>query len=55
MRDIRWRALLTIAVIVAAVWSGFPLQKKINLGLDLQGGMHIVISVDTSALPDKAK
>ena len=34
---------------------GSRLQKKINLGLDLQGGMHIVYSIDLDkAVDDKA-
>ena len=27
-------------------WSGFLPEEKINLGLDLQGGMHLVLEVD---------
>ena len=27
-------------------WSGFLPQDKIHLGLDLQGGMHLVLEVD---------
>ncbi len=29
----------------------FPLEEKIKLGLDLQGGMHLVLEVDTAKLP----
>jgi len=33
----------------------FPFSKKINLGLDLQGGLHIVYSIDLDkAIDDKA-
>src|SRR5262249_45780256 len=34
------------AVLVAAVWYLYPPQKRINLGLDLQGGIHLVLGVD---------
>ena len=30
-----------------AWWSNFLPQEKIHLGLDLQGGMHLVLEVDT--------
>lgn len=32
-------------------WAQFDREKVINLGLDLQGGIHMVIGFDTSALP----
>lgn len=37
-----------IAVVIAwALFSMFPLNEKLKLGLDLQGGMHVVLGVDT--------
>ncbi|MFA5164650.1 MAG: protein translocase subunit SecD [Candidatus Omnitrophota bacterium] len=30
-------------------------EGKINLGLDLQGGMHLVLKVDTSKIPEEAR
>ena len=33
----------------------FPLDKRINLGLDLKGGMHLLLRVDSSNLADEAK
>jgi preprotein translocase subunit SecD len=47
MKNLRWRLALTAAVIALAVWSFYPLDKKINLGLDLQGGVHLVLRVQT--------
>lgn len=39
-----------IAIIIAwALFSMFPLNEKLKLGLDLQGGMHVVLGVDTDA------
>ena len=35
--------------------SCIPIQKRINLGLDLQGGMYLTLKVDTSKLDEKAK
>ncbi|MDD5292164.1 MAG: protein translocase subunit SecD [Candidatus Omnitrophica bacterium] len=43
------------AVIVVMCFYAFPLNERINLGLDLQGGMHLVLQVDTSSLPAEAK
>lgn len=40
------------AMTLAALWAIFPLEKKLNLGLDLQGGMHLVLEVDTARLPE---
>jgi len=43
-------AVLTVAAIVYILPTAFPgmwPHKKINLGLDLQGGMHLVLEVDT--------
>ncbi|MGD8254549.1 MAG: protein translocase subunit SecD, partial [Syntrophobacterales bacterium] len=62
MKDMRWRAALVLAVFVVALvyllptlgkelpewWVQFFPDKKINLGLDLQGGMHLVLEVETA-------
>jgi preprotein translocase subunit SecD len=42
-----WRGILILASIVVAVVIAYPPEKKINLGLDLQGGMHLVLQVKT--------
>src|ERR1051325_1419142 len=39
---------LVALVFVASLWSLYPPKKSINLGLDLQGGIHLVLGVDTS-------
>ncbi len=46
-RNLLWRGLLILAVTAAAVMLAYPPEKKINLGLDLQGGMHLVLQVHT--------
>ncbi len=53
--NLRWRVPLALVVIGLACWHAFPLQKRINLGLDLQGGMHLVLRVDTSGVPKEAR
>jgi len=41
-----WKLLFIVAVVGIAAWSAFPPEEKINLGLDLQGGAHILMQVD---------
>lgn len=54
MKNFSWRVILVFAVITTAIVYILPTinqgwwpHKKINLGLDLQGGMHLVLEVDT--------
>jgi len=54
-KKIIYKALLILAVIGIAVYFTFPLGRRINLGLDLKGGMHLVLKVDTSKLSPEAK
>ena len=42
-KDLKWKIPLILATILGAVWLAWPLQEKIALGLDLQGGMHLVL------------
>ena len=42
-----WKVGLIIAVIVLSIWLMWPLDKKLNLGLDLRGGMHLIMEVET--------
>ena len=46
-RNLLWRGLLILAVIVSSAAAAYPPQKKINLGLDLRGGMYLVLQVHT--------
>jgi preprotein translocase subunit SecD len=46
-RNLLWRGLLILAVLVTALFVAYPPEEKINLGLDLQGGMHLVLQVKT--------
>ena len=45
MRNIRWRLGVIVAVIALSVWGFYPPSEKINLGLDLKGGVHMVLRV----------
>ena len=43
------KLLLILAVVVGAVAVSYPPKDKVNLGLDLKGGAHILIGVDTDS------
>jgi preprotein translocase subunit SecD len=47
MNNLRWRILLIVVIIGACLWAIIPPDKKIRLGLDLKGGVHLVLRVDT--------
>ncbi len=46
-RNLLWRGLVILASILAAVAAAWPPKEKISLGLDLRGGMHLVLQVHT--------
>lgn len=45
-RRVWLRIGLVAAVILASAWYLYPPKKTINLGLDLQGGIHLVLGID---------
>src|SRR5215475_9761561 len=45
-RHLRLRVGLVLAVIAVSVWYLYPLRSSINLGLDLQGGIHLMLGVE---------
>jgi preprotein translocase subunit SecD len=47
MKNLRWRVLATLVVVGLAIWAVYPPDQKIKLGLDLQGGVHLVLRVQT--------
>ncbi len=54
-KNLRNRFIIILGVIAACVAFAWPINKRINLGLDLRGGMHLILKVDTSKLSLKAK
>jgi preprotein translocase subunit SecD len=46
-KSLTWKIGLIITVIVLSIWMLYPLKEKINLGLDLRGGMHLILEVVT--------
>jgi preprotein translocase subunit SecD len=46
-KNLRWKLLVVLGVAALAVWSFSPPSQKIKLGLDLKGGLHLVLGVQT--------
>jgi preprotein translocase subunit SecD len=44
-RNLLWRGLLILAIVGVLAFAAFPLDENLKLGLDLQGGMHLVMQV----------
>ena len=44
-KSLKGRAVLIVGIVAIAFWSLYPPEEKIHLGLDLQGGMHVVLEV----------
>jgi len=47
-RNLIIRGLVILVVAALFAFSAYPPQEKINLGLDLRGGMHLVLEVQTA-------
>ena len=45
-KHLRVRFALVAAVVAVSVWYLYPPKKTINLGLDLQGGIHLMLGVE---------
>ncbi|MBF0384687.1 MAG: protein translocase subunit SecD [Candidatus Omnitrophica bacterium] len=54
-KSTRNRIFFILAITAAALFFTFPIEKHIKFGLDLEGGMHIVLRVDASKLPEKSR
>ncbi len=62
MEGLRWRSVLAVLGLVAAIiWvtpnivhfgenSWWPSKQKLNYGLDIQGGLHLVMGVDVDGV-----
>jgi preprotein translocase subunit SecD len=46
-KNLRWKILTILGLTFLAVWSIYPPGEKIRLGLDLRGGIHLVLGVQT--------
>jgi len=48
----KWVLVFILALVAVSVWAIYPLQERIKLGLDLKGGVHLVLEADTSQIPE---
>ena len=46
-KNLRWKIILVLGVIALSVFLAYPPSTKIKYGLDLEGGMHLVLQVVT--------
>jgi preprotein translocase subunit SecD len=46
-KNLRWKLLAIIGVVALCVWAVYPPSQKVRLGLDLKGGVHLVLRVQT--------
>ena len=44
-RTLIWRGALIALVLAVSLYSAYPLDERLSLGLDLQGGIHLVLKV----------
>jgi preprotein translocase subunit SecD len=46
-RNLKTRAAIVLVVVLGSLWYLYPPKQAINLGLDLQGGIHLLLGVET--------
>lgn len=49
-KNVGIKLLVIAGVVLGGLYAALPLQSKIDLGLDLKGGMHLIYKVDTEKL-----
>ena len=54
-KNLLWKIILILGILGVSCFYAFPLKDRINLGLDLRGGTHLVLRVDTSKLSAEAR
>ena len=46
-KNLQWKLLSIIAITALSAWAVYPPDERIRLGLDLEGGVHMVLRVQT--------
>ena len=46
-KNLRWKLLVILGVVALSVFAFYPPDQKVRLGLDLKGGVHLVLRVQT--------
>jgi len=53
--DLKLRTIVILGLVAFSAFYILPIEKNINLGLDLRGGMYVLLRADTSSLPANKK
>jgi SecD/SecF fusion protein len=54
-KNYKWKVLLIIGLVAFSLWKVYPPSQTINLGLDLQGGVQLLLQVDMDKVPEEAR
>lgn len=54
-KNLQWRILVILLVIGGSLWASYPPEQKINLGLDLKGGIHLLLQLETEKIPENQR
>lgn len=54
-RKFKWKVLLIILVSAFCIWKAYPPHEKVKLGLDLRGGMQLLLKVDLTKIPEEGR
>ncbi|MEZ5287689.1 MAG: protein translocase subunit SecD [Vicinamibacterales bacterium] len=46
-KNLRWKLVVILAVVALSIFAFYPPGEKVRLGLDLKGGVHLVLRVQT--------
>lgn len=46
-KNLQWKVILVVAILALSIFFIYPPSQKIKLGLDLKGGIHLVLQVMT--------
>ncbi len=49
----KWKVILIFVVVGLSIYFVYPPQEKIHLGLDLKGGIHLLLEVETEKISEK--
>ncbi|MCX7927486.1 MAG: protein translocase subunit SecD [Candidatus Omnitrophica bacterium] len=49
------KTAIIIGLVALCIYYAFPLEKRINFGLDLKGGMHLLLKVETDKIDQAAR
>jgi preprotein translocase subunit SecD len=48
-KNLRWKFLVIAAVTALGIYAFTPPSRKVHLGIDLKGGLHLILQVETDA------